>query len=195
MPTQWARFRLGHRARYPAIGSVSPRVSNGAIWQYGHTAVRVTMDNPSLVTPSLRHSVTFILEPVRYRPTSWTTQSPSWGFATGTRWLLASRQGPVTNMQTRCARFRWPDSVPGQIAGAPGGMPVSHTGCKPDVRVFRWPDSVLGARSSALIRYRVSGARRQVAGTRHLVPGTWRNAWLTLRKPAHRVCKGVADSV
>jgi hypothetical protein len=48
--------------------------------------------------------------------------------------------------------------------------------------------SVLGVRSSALIRYRVSGTRYQVAGTRDLAPDTWRNAWLTLRKPAHRVC-------
>jgi hypothetical protein len=48
--------------------------------------------------------------------------------------------------------------------------------------------SVLGVRSSASIRYRVSGPRCRVPGTRQGNRAIRRNAWLTLRKPAHGVC-------
>jgi hypothetical protein len=56
--------------------------------------------------------------------------------------------------------------------------------------------SGLGIRPSALIRYRVSGTRCQVAGTRYLAPDTWmkgrdldRIPGACPEKPAHGVCR------
>jgi len=57
---------------------------------------------------------------------------------------------------------------------------------KPGRRVSQGPGSVFGARYPALGVDPVPGPRCQIAGTRHLVPGTRRNARLMLRKTRTR---------
>jgi hypothetical protein len=101
---------------------------------------------------------------------------------------------PSALIGSRVPGARYPG--PGTRYQAPVFEKAAHGVCKPGVRVFGWPGSVLGARCSVLgvnpvpgIRYQVPGSWYPTPGTRDLAPDIWRNAWLTLQKAAHGVCK------